>query len=94
MTRRSGRRRFGGRCARPALNLRVRAVDDPRQGAGRRRLWCVVGTANFDNRSFGLNDEVNLAVRDGARGAAAGGLRPGTLRAAIASISKVGKSDR
>ena len=28
------------------------------------RLWGVVGSTNFDNRSFGLNDEVNLAVRD------------------------------
>ena len=28
------------------------------------RLWAVVGSTNFDNRSFGLNDEVNLAVRD------------------------------
>lgn len=27
-------------------------------------LWSVVGSTNFDNRSFGLNDEVNLAVRD------------------------------
>jgi cardiolipin synthase len=27
-------------------------------------LWSVVGTTNFDNRSFGLNDEVNLAARD------------------------------
>jgi cardiolipin synthase len=26
--------------------------------------WAVVGSTNFDNRSFGLNDEVNLAVRD------------------------------
>jgi cardiolipin synthase len=25
-------------------------------------LWAVVGSTNFDNRSFGLNDEVNLAV--------------------------------
>ena len=24
----------------------------------------VVGSTNFDNRSFGLNDEVNLAVLD------------------------------
>jgi cardiolipin synthase len=29
-------------------------------------LWAVVGSTNFDNRSFGLNDEVNLAVRDAA----------------------------
>jgi cardiolipin synthase len=28
--------------------------------------WSVVGTTNFDNRSFGLNDEVNLAVVDDA----------------------------
>jgi cardiolipin synthase len=27
-------------------------------------LWAVVGSTNFDNRSFGLNDEVNLAVCD------------------------------
>ena len=26
-------------------------------------LWGVVGSTNIDNRSFGLNDEVNLAVR-------------------------------
>jgi len=26
------------------------------------RAWSVVGSTNFDNRSFGLNDEVNLAV--------------------------------
>jgi cardiolipin synthase len=29
-------------------------------------LWSVTGSTNFDNRSFGLNDEVNLAVRDEA----------------------------
>jgi cardiolipin synthase A/B len=27
-------------------------------------IWSVVGSTNFDNRSFGLNDEINLAVRD------------------------------
>ena len=27
-------------------------------------VWSVVGTTNFDNRSFGLNDEVNLAAFD------------------------------
>ena len=26
--------------------------------------WSVVGSTNFDNRSFGINDEVNLAVTD------------------------------
>jgi cardiolipin synthase len=29
-------------------------------------LWAVVGSTNFDNRSFGINDEVNLAVCDAA----------------------------
>jgi cardiolipin synthase len=29
-------------------------------------LWSVVGSTNFDSRSFGLNDEVNLAARDEA----------------------------
>ncbi len=29
-------------------------------------LWCAVGSTNFDHRSFGINDEVNLAVRDEA----------------------------
>jgi cardiolipin synthase len=27
-------------------------------------MWSVVGSTNFDNRSFGLNDEVNLVVLD------------------------------
>ncbi len=27
-------------------------------------VWAVVGSTNFDYRSFGINDEVNLAVRD------------------------------
>ena len=28
--------------------------------------WTVLGSTNFDNRSFGLNDEVNAALRDEA----------------------------
>ena len=27
-------------------------------------LWSIAGSTNFDNRSFGLNDEVNVAARD------------------------------
>jgi cardiolipin synthase len=27
-------------------------------------LWCSVGSSNFDNRSFRLNDEANLNVLD------------------------------
>src|SRR5438445_9987993 len=29
-------------------------------------LWSIVGSTNFDNRSLGLNDEVNVAVCDSA----------------------------
>jgi cardiolipin synthase len=28
--------------------------------------WAVVGSTNFDTRSFGLNDEVNVAMPDPA----------------------------
>jgi cardiolipin synthase len=27
-------------------------------------IWSVVGSANFDNRSFELNDELNVGVHD------------------------------
>lgn len=27
-------------------------------------LWSVLGSTNFDNRSFGLNDEINIAIVD------------------------------
>jgi cardiolipin synthase A/B len=37
------------------IHAKILIVDD---------LWTVVGSTNFDNRSFGINDEVNLAVRD------------------------------
>jgi cardiolipin synthase len=29
-------------------------------------LWSVAGSTNMDSRSFGLNDEVNIAMRDAA----------------------------
>lgn len=37
------------------IHAKVLCVDD---------RWVVVGSTNFDNRSFGINDEVNLAIRD------------------------------
>jgi cardiolipin synthase len=27
-------------------------------------MWSIVGSTNFDNRSFGLNDEVNVVALD------------------------------
>jgi cardiolipin synthase len=35
------------------MHAKVMIVDD---------VWSVVGSTNFDNRSFGLNDEVNVAT--------------------------------
>ena len=39
------------------IHAKIMIVDD---------LWCVVGSTNMDYRSFGWNDEVNLAVLDPA----------------------------
>lgn len=39
------------------IHAKVLCIDD---------LWVVIGSTNFDNRSFGINDEVNIAVRDAA----------------------------
>jgi cardiolipin synthase A/B len=64
LTRRSSRRLFGDLLKAGAriyeyepamIHAKTMMVDN---------LWSVVGSSNFDNRSFGLNDEVNLAARD------------------------------
>jgi cardiolipin synthase len=64
MTRRAGRRRFGDLLRAGAeiyeyqpsmIHAKVMVID---------QHWSVVGTTNFDNRSFGLNDEVNVATAD------------------------------
>ena len=66
LTRRSSRRLFGDLLKAGAriyeyeksmIHAKTMIVDD---------LWSVVGSTNFDNRSFGLNDEINLAARDEA----------------------------
>ncbi|HSV14405.1 MAG TPA: phospholipase D-like domain-containing protein, partial [Tepidisphaeraceae bacterium] len=63
MTRSASRRRYGELLAggvtiheySPAMiHVKALVIDE---------IWSVVGSTNFDNRSFGLNDEVNLAVR-------------------------------
>jgi cardiolipin synthase len=63
MTRRASRRLYGELLEagvdvyeyQPAMiHAKVLMIDS---------VWSVVGSTNFDNRSFGLNDEVNLAVR-------------------------------
>jgi cardiolipin synthase len=64
LTRSSSRRLFGELLKAGAkiyefeksmIHAKTLMIDD---------LWSVVGTTNFDNRSFGLNDEINLAARD------------------------------
>jgi cardiolipin synthase len=41
------------------IHAKVLIVDD---------TWCVLGSTNFDNRSFGWNDEVNVAILQEALG--------------------------
>jgi cardiolipin synthase len=64
LTRRSSRRLFGELLKAGAkiyeyeqamIHAKTMVIDD---------TWSVVGSTNFDNRSFGLNDEINLAARD------------------------------
>jgi cardiolipin synthase len=64
LTRRSSRRLFGDLLRAGAeiyeyepamIHAKTMMIDG---------LWSVVGSSNFDNRSFGLNDEINLAARD------------------------------
>jgi cardiolipin synthase len=64
LTRRSSRRLYGPLLRAGAeiyeyqpgmIHAKALVVDE---------LWSVVGSTNFDNRSFGLNDEVNLAACD------------------------------
>ena len=66
IVRRAGRRRYGPLLAAGVavheyashmLHLKALIID------GR---WSLVGSANIDHRSFGLNDEVNLLVADAA----------------------------
>ena len=69
LTRRSSRRLYGDLLRAGAsiyeyqpsmLHAKVLIVDG---------TWSVVGSTNFDHRSFGLNDEVNLAAYDPELGA-------------------------
>jgi cardiolipin synthase len=66
MTRRSSQRRYG-----PLLQAGIE-IYEYQPGMIHKKammidgLWSVIGSTNFDNRSFGLNDEVNLAALDPA----------------------------
>ena len=64
LTRRSSRRLYGDLLRNGAqifeyqptmIHAKIMVVDG---------MWSVVGSTNFDHRSFGINDEVNLAALD------------------------------
>jgi cardiolipin synthase len=64
LTRRSSRRLYGDLLRngaqifeyRPSMiHAKIMVIDG---------MWSVVGSTNFDHRSFGINDEVNLAALD------------------------------
>jgi cardiolipin synthase len=64
LSRRSSRRRYG-----PLLKAGARIFEYSPAMIHAKILtvdgrWSVVGTTNFDSRSFRLNDEINLAVVD------------------------------
>lgn len=64
MTRRSSRRLYG-----PLLEAGAKIYEYQASMIHTKSLvidgvWGVVGSTNFDSRSFGINDEVNLAVLD------------------------------
>jgi cardiolipin synthase len=64
LTRRSGRRLYGALLQAGAEIYEYRPGMMHTKSLVVDELWSVVGSTNFDNRSFGLNDEVNLAARD------------------------------
>jgi cardiolipin synthase len=64
LTRRSSRRLYGALLQAGAQIFEYQPAMIHTKSLIVDGLWSVVGSTNFDNRSFGLNDEVNLAVRD------------------------------
>lgn len=64
LTRRSSRRLFGDLLRAGAEIYEYEAAMIHTKSMVIDGVWSVVGTTNFDNRSFGLNDEVNLAAFD------------------------------
>jgi cardiolipin synthase len=72
LVRRAGRRRYG-----PLLEAGIEIWEYATHMLHAKTLvvdgrWCLLGSTNIDNRSFGLNDEVNLLVQSTALGAELG----------------------
>jgi cardiolipin synthase len=64
LTRRSSRRLYGDLLKHGAQIFEYRPSMIHTKALVVDRVWSVVGSTNFDSRSFGLNDEVNLAAMD------------------------------
>ena len=64
LTRRSSRRLYGDLLAAGARIYEYQPAMIHTKSLVVDGVWSVVGSTNFDNRSFGLNDEVNLAAFD------------------------------
>ena len=65
LTRRSSRRLYGELLRNGAQIFEYRPSMIHAKIMVTDGLWSVVGSTNFDHRSFGINDEVNLAALDG-----------------------------
>jgi cardiolipin synthase A/B len=64
LTRRSSRRLYGDLLKHGAQIYEYRPSMIHTKSLVVDGVWSVVGSTNFDSRSFGLNDEVNLAAMD------------------------------
>ncbi len=64
LTRRSSRRLYGELLKHGAQIYEYRPSMIHTKSLVVDGIWSVVGSTNFDSRSFGLNDEVNLAAMD------------------------------
>jgi cardiolipin synthase len=64
LTRRSSRRLYGDLLKHGAQIYEYRPSMIHTKALVVDGVWSVVGSTNFDSRSFGLNDEVNLAAMD------------------------------
>lgn len=64
LTRRSSRRLYGDLLEAGAKIYEYKPTMIHTKSMVIDGVWSIVGSTNFDNRSFGLNDEVNLAAFD------------------------------
>jgi cardiolipin synthase A/B len=64
LTRRSSRRLYGDLLQHGAAIFEYRPAMIHTKSLVVDGAWSVVGSTNFDHRSFGINDEINLAAED------------------------------